>query len=207
MTTQDDDATREAPPGWVLRTPTRRREVWALPALLLVLAGVVVVVGVSFGDPLALGAGIATAVIAVAGAVALFVAGQHAFVQQTWGASWDLHRTMVVVGVTTGAAVMVASLVVGLPFGTSIGIIAGFSQFGRFARSVPRYDLSAVASAFLVVTVSCVVLVALGLVVPEQAVLPHWRDAVWIGGGTAFALFAAVLALVHVRRATRAPLE
>lgn len=207
MTTQDDDPTQDAPPGWVLRTPTRRREVWAPPALLLVLAGVAVLVGESFGDLLARGTGVITAVVAVAGAVAMFVSGRLAYVQQTWGASWDLHRTMVVVGVTTGAVVMVGSLVVGLPFATSIGIIAGFSQIGRFARSVPRYDLSAVASAFLVVTVSCVVLVVLGLVTPEQPVLPRWRGAVWVGGGSAFALLAAVLALVHVSRAARAPLE
>jgi hypothetical protein len=205
--TDDEEQVDEAPLGWVLRTPTRYREVIGPPVLALVLAAVAVVVGTAFGDELAMGTGAATGAFGVVSAVVLFVAARRAYLEQTWGASWDLHRVRVVVGVTAGAALMVASLVVGLPIAASIGIIGGFSQIGRYARSVPRFDLSAVAWAFLVVVLGCAVLVVLGLTIPEQAVLPGWRATVWIGGGIAGAVFAAVLALVHARRARRAPLR
>ncbi|PZF55323.1 hypothetical protein DEJ23_12610 [Curtobacterium sp. MCSS17_008] len=207
METRDEVTAEEAPPGWVLSTPTRFREVWDLPLLALVLAGVTVVVGAAFGDLLALVTGVVTAVIVAAGAVALFVTARRAYVEQTWGASWDLHRTRVVVGVTAGAVVMVGSLVVGILFATVIGTIGAVAQIKGFARSVPRFDHSAVASAFLAVTGACVVLVVLGLALPEQPVLPGWRAAVWVGGAGAFAVFAAVLALVSARRAAAAPLE
>lgn len=207
METRDEDPVEEAPPGWVLRTPTRWREVWDIPVLVLVLAALSVVVGTAFGDRLAVVTGIVTGAVCASGAVVLFVAARRACEEQTRGASWDLHRGRIVVGVTIGAVVMVASLVVGLPLGTSIGIIGGFSQITRFARTVPRFDLAAVASAFLAVVAACAVLVVLGVLLPEQPVLPAWRAAMWVGGGIAFALLAAVLALVHAQRAARAPLE
>lgn len=207
METDEDDPVEEAPPGWVLRTPTRYREVWDIPALAIVLAAAAVVIGAAFGDALALVTGAVTGALGIVSAVLLFVSARRAFLEQTWGASWDLHRVRIAVGVTAGAAVMVASLVVGLPFATSIGIIASFSQLTRYARSVPRFDLSAVAWAFLGVVASCAVLVVLGLVLPEGPVLPGWRAAVWVGGGIAGAVFSAVLALVHAQRAGRAPSE
>ncbi|MDB6428637.1 hypothetical protein [Curtobacterium sp. 20TX0008] len=156
METDDQEQTEEAPPGWVLRTPTRYREVLGSPVLALVLAVVAVLVGRTFGDALAL-----------------------------------------VTGTVAG--------VLGIPIAATIGIVGGFSQISRYARSVPRFDLSAVAWAFLGVVLSCAVLVVLGLVLPEGPVLPAWRAAVWVGGGIAAAVFAAVLALVHAQRAGRAP--
>ncbi|OEI68771.1 hypothetical protein [Curtobacterium sp. ER1/6] len=207
METRDEDPVEETPPGWVLRTPTRWREVWDIPVLALVLAALSVVVGAAFGDVLALVVGVVTALVVVAGAVLLFVAARRGYDEQSWGASWDLHRTRISVGVTFGATVMVASLAVGLPFATAFGVIAGFSQTTRFARSVPRFDYTAVAWAFFAVAACSVVLVVLGLALPEQPVLPDWRAAVWVGGGGASALFSAVLATVHARRASRAPLE
>ncbi|WIE75784.1 hypothetical protein [Curtobacterium sp. MCSS17_007] len=205
MEWDDDDTAEEAPPGWVLSTPTRYREIWGLPALALVLAAVAVAVGAAFGDALASATGAVTGALGIASAVLHFVSARRAYLEQTWGASWDLHRVRVAVGVTAGAAVMVASIVVGLPLAASIGVIAGFSQINRYARSIPRFDLSAVAWAFLAVVASCAVLVVLGLVLPTGPVLPGWRATVWVVGGTAGALFAAVLSLVHVRRAARAP--
>lgn len=205
METDDQEQAEEAPPGWVLRTPTRYREVLGSPVLALVLAVVAVLVGRTFGDALALVTGTVAGVLGIACAVVLLVAALRAYREQTRGASWDLHRVRVVVGVTAGAAVMVASLVVGIPIAATIGAVGGFSQLSRYARSVPRFDLSAVAWAFLGVVVSCAVLVVLGLVLPEGPVLPAWRAAVWVGGGIAAAVFAAVLALVHAQRAGRAP--
>lgn len=205
METHDEEQVEEAPPGWVLRTPTRPFEVWALPLLSLAAAVMVIAVGTRSSDALILVAGVVTGAVLAVAAPLLFLAAHRAYGQQTWGASWDLHRTRVLIGVVTGVTLMVGSLVIGLPIAATLGVIGGFAQTSRYARSVPRFDLSAVAWAFLGVVASCTVLVVLGLVLPEGPVLPGWRASVWVGGGISGALFGAVLALVHARRAGHAP--
>lgn len=205
METRDpetDDLAEEAPPGWVLRTPTRWREIWPVPVLSLVLAAVAVLGGIGFGGVFALVVGLTAAALSTAGAVALFVASWRAYDEQTVEASWRGHVTHVVVAVTTGGVVALATLLVGLPFGVLFGLV-GLPLTLSSARAVPRFDHLAVMWAFGVVGVICATLAVIGLTVDDVSRL---QRPSWIAGGV-FALFSAVIVIHQFRAAARAPLR
>lgn len=198
METQDE----EAPPGWVLSTPTRQREVWDLPLLALLLAALLVAAGAAFGDVLGLVAGVSSGVVVAAAAVALLVAARSAYDAQDRSASWRLHVVRVVAGVTVVSVVAVASLTAGLPLGAVFGGVAAVPTAFRFARSVPRLDRLVAAWASGAVAAACAVLATLGLTVPGTE---HYRVAAWIGGGVAFGVISLVMAIVQFRIAARTP--
>ncbi len=195
MDAQDE----EAPPAWVLSTPTRQREVWGLPLLGLLLAALLVTAGIAFGDALGLLAGASSGVVVAAAAVALFVAARSAYEAQEHSASWRLHVIRVLVGVTTVTVVAVASLIVGTSFGAALGLVVGIPTALRFARSVPRIDRLVLGWAGTVVAVTCAVLIIIGLAVPGV------RSSVWVGGGVVLLVASAVMAIVQFRAAARAP--
>lgn len=203
METRDDETAEEAPPGWVLRTPTRLREVWTYPVLVLLLAGAHVAIAIAFGGAVALVVGVSAAVVTTVGAVALFVTGWRAYDAQTRDASWRCHVTRVVVAVTCSAVVGVASLTVGFPFGLLFGAV-GIPQAFRFARAVPRIDHLVVAWTFVAVALVCAALAVVGLTVDPA---PEYRSATWVGPGGFFALFTALAAVHQFREAARAPVD
>ncbi|WIE58194.1 hypothetical protein DEI96_000855 [Curtobacterium sp. MCLR17_031] len=204
METRDPDTAgpaEEAPPGWVLNTPTRPREVWTYPVLALLLAAAHVVFGIAFGGALALVVGVSAAVVTTVGAVALFVTGRRAYDEQSRGASWRSHVTRVVVAVVSVGIVSVTTLTVGFPFGALFGAVAGVPTAFRFTRSVPRIDRLVVAWTALAVAVCCVVLAILGLTLAD---LPDYRSTTWTFGA-AFAVISAVMAVHQFVVARRSP--
>ena len=204
METRDPDTAgpaEEAPPGWVLNTPTRPLEVWLYPVLALLLAAAHVAVGIAFGGALALVVGVSAAVVTTVGAVALFVTGRRAYDEQSRGASWRSHVTRVVVAVVSVGIVSVTTLTVGFPFGALFGAVAGVPTAFRFTRSVPRIDRLVVAWTALAVAVCCVVLAILGLTLAD---LPDYRSTTWTFGA-AFAVISAVMAVHQFVVARRSP--
>ena len=204
METRDPDTAgpaEEAPPGWVLNTPTRPLEVWTYPVLALLLAAAHVVFGIAFGGALALVVGVSAAVVTTVGAVALFVTGRRAYDEQSRGASWRSHVTRVVVAVVSVGIVSVTTLTVGFPFGALFGAVAGVPTAFRFTRSVPRIDRLVVAWTALAVAVCCVVLAILGLTLAD---LPDYRSTTWTFGA-AFAVISAVMAVHQFVVARRSP--
>lgn len=204
METRDPDTdgpAEEAPPGWVLNTPTRPLEVWLYPVLVLLLAAAHVALGIAFGGALALVVGVSAAVVTTVGAVALFVTGRRAYDEQSRGASWRSHVTRVVVAVVSVGIVSVTTLTVGFPFGALFGAVAGVPTAFRFTRSVPRIDRLVVAWTALAVAVCCVVLAILGLTLAD---LPDYRSATWTFGA-AFAVISAVMAVHQFVVARRSP--
>lgn len=202
METRDEDPVEEAPPGWVLRTPTRWREVWVLPVLALGVAALMIFAGSASADVLARVAWVTAAVVMSAGAVALAVSGWRAYRDQTRGASWDLHRIAVLAGVASGAVVVVASLVAGGTIGVAMGALGGLPTIMWFARSVTRFDRTAVSVACAVVAVVSLVLVVVGLTVEVH---PYWRATVWTGVAPLIAVITAVFAFVQFRALARTP--
>jgi hypothetical protein len=202
--TRDPDTAgpaEEAPPGWVLNTPTRPLEVWTYPVLVLLLAAAHVALGIAFGGALALVVGASAAVVTTVGAVALFVTGRRAYDEQSRGASWRSHVTRVVVAVVSVGIVSVTTLTVGFPFGALFGAVAGVPTAFRFARSVPRIDRLVVAWTALAVAVCCVVLAILGLTLAD---LPDYRSTFWTFGA-AFAVISAAVAVHQFVVARRSP--
>ncbi|WIB60372.1 hypothetical protein DEJ13_00675 [Curtobacterium sp. MCLR17_007] len=202
METHDQDEREPAPPSWVLRTPTRQREVWTLPALALVLAVGLIVFPVLFGDQLAAVVGIVTGGLVAVGAVALAVAGLRAYSEQSRAASWRLHVVRVVVGFGTATIITAGGLIAGASVGTAAGVLGVGTQVFRNARSVPRLDRLVAAVTAFVMAVTSVVLVLLGILLPA---VPHHRASVWVGGGWVVAVVAAAIAVVQFRAASRAP--
>ncbi|PZO58884.1 MAG: hypothetical protein DI639_08295 [Leifsonia xyli] len=198
---ETDGTAEEAPPGWVLNTPTRPLEVWTYPVLVLLLAAAHVALGIAFGGALALVVGVSAAVVTTAGAVALFVTGRHAYDEQSRDASWWCHVTRVVVAVGSVGIVSVTTLTVGFPFGALFGAVAGVPTAFRFARSVPRIDHLVVAWTALAVAVCCVVLAVLGLTLAD---LPDSRSTFWTFGA-AFGVISAVVAVHQFVVARRSP--
>lgn len=204
METRDpdtDDPAEEAPPGWVLNTPTRPLEVWTYPVLVLLLAAAHVALGIAFGGALALVVGVSAAVVTTVGAVALLVTGRRAYDEQSRGASWRSHVTRVVVAVVSVGIVSVTTLTVGFPFGALFGAVAGVPTAFRFTRSVPRIDRLVVAWTALAVAVCCGVLAILGLTLAD---LPDYRSTTWTFGA-AFAVISAVMAVHQFVVARRSP--
>ncbi|WIE68529.1 hypothetical protein [Curtobacterium sp. MCLR17_054] len=204
METRDPDTAgpaEEAPPGWVLNTPTRPLEVWLYPVLALLLAAAHVAVGIAFGGALALVVGVSAAVVTTVGAVALFVTGRRAYDEQSRGASWRSHVTRVVVAVASVGIVSVTTLTVGFPFGALFGAVAGVPTAFRLTRSVPRIDRLVVAWTALAVAVWCGVLAVLGLTLAD---LPDYRSTTWTFGA-AFAVISAVMAVHQFVVARRSP--
>ena len=204
METSDEDVVEEAPPGWVLRTPTRLYEVWVLPLVALVVAALVVVVVLASSDVLTRVAGMTAAVVVTAGAVALAVAGWRAYREQARGASWDLHRTSVVTGVTIGAVVLVTSLVAGRSIGVAVGALGGLPTIMWSARSISRFDRLAVAVTCAAVAVASTILFVVGV---TDVAVPEWRAATWIGPTPVVAVVTTVFAVVQFRAVTRASSE
>lgn len=198
---ETDGTAEEAPPGWVLNTPTRLREVWTYPVLVLLLAAAHVALGVAFGGALALVVGVSAAVVTTAGAVALFVTGRRAYDEQSRDASWRCHVIRVVVAVGSVGIVSVTTLTVGLPFGALFGAVAGVPTAFRFARSVPRIDHLVVAWTALAVAVCCVVLAVLGLTLAD---LPDYRSTFWTFGAV-FAVISVAVAVHQFVVARRSP--
>lgn len=198
---ETDGTAEEAPPGWVLNTPTRLREVWTYPVLVLLLAAAHVAFGVAFGGALALVVGVSAAVVTTAGAVALFVTGRRAYDEQSRDASWRCHVIRVVVAVGSVGIVSVTTLTVGLPFGALFGAVAGVPTAFRFARSVPRIDHLIVAWTALAVAVCCVVLAVLGLTLAD---LPDYRSTFWTFGAV-FAVISVAVAVHQFVVARRSP--
>jgi len=202
--THDEEQIEEAPPGWVLRTPTRRREVCVLPLVAVAVAAFVVVAAMAAGDVLARVVWTTAAVVVTAGAVALASAGRRAYREQTRGASWDLHRTTVVTGVTSGAAVLVASLIGGGTVGVAAGAVGALPVMMWSARSLTRFDRLAVSVACAGVAAVSLVLVVVGL---TAGVVPEWRVTVWTRVVPLIGVFTAVVAILQFRAVARAPLE
>lgn len=198
---ETDGTAEEAPPGWVLNTPTRPLEVWTYPVLVLLLAAAHVAFGVAFGGALALVVGVSAAVVTTAGAVALFVTGRRAYDEQSRDASWRCHVIRVVVAVGSVGIVSVTTLTVGLPFGALFGAVAGVPTAFRFARSVPRIDHLIVAWTALAVAVCCVVLAVLGLTLAD---LPDYRSTFWTFGAV-FAVISVAVAVHQFVVARRSP--
>ncbi|WP_420369351.1 hypothetical protein [Curtobacterium sp. L1-20] len=199
MDARDDQPTAdEAPPGWVLGTPTRPSEVWLVPSLLLALAVLVVAFGSGYGDPLAAVVGWIAGPLVAVGAVALLVSGRRAYDEQTLGASWRAHVVRVVVGVGTVAVLAVASLVVGVLLGTVLGLLIGVPQAFRYTRAVPRLDRLVVGWACAAVAVTALVVVVLQFVVPD---LPRVRAVTWGPPSALYGVIAGILAVVHFRLA------
>lgn len=206
MDFRTDDAPDEVapPPGWILNTPTRHREVWTLPVLAVVLAGLLLALGTRFGTTLGLVVCLTCAVVVAAGAVVLAVAGRAAYEEQTLEASWRLHVVRLVVGVTTAAVVAVSSLLVGLPIGLLFASVWTGPMTFRLARSVPRSDRLVVAWASAAVTVACAVLVVLGLALPG---LGRPQEITWLAAGPALGVLSLVMAVAQCRIAARTPRE
>jgi hypothetical protein len=204
MTTHEDAAAEEAPPSWVLRTPTRRREVWLLPALAAVLAVVLVVVPVRLGDPVSIVVGVLSGVPVGVGAVALAMAGRAAYLEQSRAASWRFHAVGVVLAFGAATIVALASLVRGHFIGLGSGSLFMAWQVFQFARSVPRFDRLVAAVSATVLAVGAATFAVLGVALPD---VPEAREAVWIGPGTLVAVVAAIVAVLQFRAARTAPLE
>lgn len=203
MDTRAEDTVDEAPPpGWVLDTPTRRREVWTLPACATALAVLIALVGTQFGEVLGAVVCATCAVVVAGGAVALAVAGRTAYDEQTVAASWRLHVVRMVVGVTTTSVVAVGSLVVGFPLGWFFGAVAWVPTSFRLARSVPRTDRVVVAWASVFLAVACMALSVVGFTVHD---LPERFSVTWIGPGAIFGALALVMAVVQFALAERTP--
>ena len=197
--TRDDDTTEEAMPAWLLRTPTRRREVWPHPVLVVLLAAAHVVLGIVAGGVLALVVGVSAAAVTAAGAVALFVTGWRAYDEQTRDAAWRCHVARVVIVVPIAAVVAIESSLVGGRFGL-LFVVCSTAAFS-LARDVPRIDHLVVAWALVAVSVCCAALAVVGSTVDD---LPDHRAAAWTAGGVV-ALFAAPVAVHQFRAARRAP--
>lgn len=205
METRDPDTAgpaEEAPPGWVLNTPTRPLEVWLYPVLALLLAAAHVAVGIAFGGALALVVGVSAAVVTTVGAAALFVTGRRAYVEQTRVASWRSHVTRVLVGASAATVVALTTTLVGSRIGILVGVGAAVLLYTT-ARAVPRLDHIVAAWAAAVVAVACAALAVTGLTVES---VPESLRAAWIAGGVT-ALFSALLAVHQFRSAARAPLD
>jgi hypothetical protein len=204
MDTHEDDVIEEAPPSWVLRTPTRRREVWPLPALAAVLAVALVVVPVRVGDPVSVVVGSVSGIAVAAGAVMLAVAGRTAYREQSRAASWRLHVVGVVLGFGTATILALGSLARGHFIGLGSGGLFMAWQVFLLARSVPRFDRLVAAVCATAIAVGGATLAVLGVVLPD---VPEAREAVWIGPGTLVAVVAAIVAVLQFRAARTAPLE
>lgn len=204
MTTHEDDVIEEAPPSWVLRTPTRRREVWPLPALAAALAVVLVVIPVWLGGPVSIVVGVLSGVPVGVGAVMLAVAGRTAYREQSRAASWRFHVVGTVLGFGAVTILALAGLVRGHFIGVGSGGVFMAWQVFQFARSVPRFDRLVAAVSATALAAGAVTLAVFGVALPD---VPETRQAVWIGPGTLVAVLAAVVAVVQFRAARRAPLE
>ncbi|MFJ6171933.1 hypothetical protein [Curtobacterium sp. NPDC092190] len=204
METGDQAQAEEAPPGWVLRTPTRTYEVWALPLVAVAVAAFVMVAGIAAGDLLARVVWTTAAVVVTTGAVALASAGWRAYGEQTRGASWDLHRTTVVTGGASGAAVLVASMIGGGTVGVAAGALGGLPIMMWSARSLTRFDRLAVSVTCAVVAAVSLVLVVVGL---TAGAVPEWRVTVWTRVVPLIGVFTAVVAILQSRAVARAALE
>ncbi|MFJ4219947.1 hypothetical protein [Curtobacterium luteum] len=203
MDTRAEDPVDEAPPpGWVLDTPTRHREVWKLPACAAALAVLFALLGTQFGETLGLVVCVTCAVVVAAGAVALAVAGRTAYDEQTIAASWRLHVVRMVVGVTTTSIIAVGSLVVGFPLGWFFGAAAWVPLSFRLARSVPRTDRVIVAWASVSLAVACLALSVVGSTVPD---LPQRFSVMWIGPGAILGALLLAMAVVQFALAERTP--
>jgi hypothetical protein len=204
MTTHEDVAAEEAPPSWVLRTPTRRREVWPLPALATVLAVVLVLLPLRLGDPVSIVVGVASGIAVITGAFALAVAGRTAYREQSRAASWRFHAVGIVVGFGAGTIVALIGLASGLFATAATSVLLTAVQFFHVARSVPRFDRLAAAVSATGLAVGAATFAVLGVALPD---VPEAREAVWIGPGTLVAVVAAVVAVLQFRAARTAPLE
>lgn len=204
MTTHEDDVIEEAPPSWVLRTPTRRREVWPLPALAAALAVVLVVIPVWLGGPVSIVVGVLSGVPVGVGAVMLAVAGRTAYREQSRAASWRFHVVGVVLGFGAGTIVALLGLASGLFATAATSVLLTAVQFFHVARSVPRFDRLVAAVSATALAAGAVTLAVFGVALPD---VPETRQAVWIGPGTLVAVLAAVVAVVQFRAARTAPLE
>lgn len=202
MTTHEDDVIEEAPPSWVLRTPTRRREVWPLPAFAAVLAVVLFVVPVRLGGPVSAVVGSVSGIAVAVGAIMLAVAGRTAYREQSRAASWRFHVVGVVLGFGAGTIVALLGLASGLFATAATSVLLTAVQFFHVARSVPRFDRLVAAVSATVLAVGGATLAVLGVVLPD---VPEAREAVWIGPGTLVAVVAAIVAVLQFRAARTAP--
>jgi len=204
MDTHQDVAAEEAPPSWVLRTPTRRREIWPLPALAAVLAVVLVVVPVRLGDPVSIVVGVLSGVPVAGGAVALAIAGRTAYREQSRAASWRFHVVGIVLGFGAGTIVALVGLASGLFATAATSVLVTAVQFFHVARSVPRFDRLVAAVSATALALGAATLAVLGVALPD---LSEVRAAVWIGPGTLIAVVATIVAVLQFRAARTAPPE
>lgn len=204
MDTHQDVAAEEAPPSWVLRTPTRRREVWPLPALAAVLAVVLVVVPVRLGDPVSIVVGVVSGIAVGVGAVALAVAGRAAYREQSRAASWRFHVVGIVLGFGAATVLALAGLARGHFIGLGSGCLVMAWQVFQFARSVPRFDRLVAAVSATAFAVGAATFAVLGVTLPD---VPEARGAVWIGPGALVAVVATIVAVLQFRAARTAPLD
>jgi type IV secretory pathway TrbD component len=145
---------------------------------------------------------VSAAVVTTVGAVALFVAGRRAYVEQTVEASWRCHVTRVVVTVSVAAVVTIATLLVGFPFGLVLGAVALPMRYSS-ARAVPRFDHLAAAWGVVVVGACCAILAVVALTADD---LSGTQSASWIASGV-FVLVWSAVAVHQFRAAARAPLR
>ena len=142
-------------------------------------------------------AGFGSAAAIVAGAVVLVVAGLRAYRELTYGASWRLHCTLVVVGHAT--LLLVALL--GLAGGFTVAVLpaaVGRTTFRQFVPDGPRVDVVVAIAMQLVVGVACLAAVACGFLVPG---VPDGVTAGWISAGVVLPILA--WSLLRERRALR----
>lgn len=204
MDTHQDVAAEEAPPSWVLRTPTRRPEAWPLPVLAAVLAVVLVVVPVRLGDPVSIVVGVVSGIAVGVGAVALAVAGRAAYREQSRAASWRFHVVGIVVGFGAGTIVALIGLASGLFATAATSVLLTAVQFFHVARSVPRFDRLVAAVSATALAVGAATFAVLGVALPD---IPEARGAVWLGPGALVAVVATIVAVLQFRAARTAPLD
>jgi hypothetical protein len=204
MDIHEDDVVEQAPPSWVLRTPTRRREIWPLPALAVLLAVLLVVVPVSLGDtdPVSVIVGVLSGIAVAAGAVMLAIAGRTAYQEQSRTASWRFHVVGVVLAFGTATILALASLARGHFIGVGSGGLFMAWQVFQLARSVPRFDRLVATVCAAAIALTAATFAVLGVALPQ---LPEARAAVWIGPGSLVAVVAGIVAVVQFRAARAAP--
>jgi hypothetical protein len=202
MDIHEDDVVEQAPPSWVLRTPTRRREIWPLPALAVLLAVLLVVVPVRSGGPVSLVVGVVSGIAVAIGAVMLAIAGTSAYREQSRSASWRLHLVGVVLGFGTATIVALIGLASGLFATAATSSLLMAVQVFYLARSVPRFDRVVATVCAAAIALTAATFAVLGVALPE---VPEARAAVWIGPGSLVAVVAGIVAVVQFRAARAAP--
>ena len=195
----EPDGTGEDESRWVGRTPTLPEQ-WSGPPLVQGLGALAIVAIGDWLQPSALPVAVTVGAVGLVGAAVLAVVGRRAYWYPSRAATWDLHRTRVVVWSAAAVALAVFALAIGAQ-AILLGLgIAAFGVSSLRGREPTRFELRGRAAAGAAVAVASAVLALVAVTMPT---VDESHSARWLGWGVVIVPLTVVVAVLQWRAAAR----